>query len=337
MKLAFAGFRHSHIMSLYQSAKEHPDVQIVAAAEDDAGTIDALKSKGQVTLTHRDWREMLKNVDCDAIAIGDYFTRRGQIAIAALAAGKHIIADKPLCTDLAELEQIDKIAREKKLIVSCLLDARDCGAFRTMRRIIREGAIGDVITCNFTAQHPLFFGTRPSWYFEPGKHGGTINDIAIHATDMIPWMTGRQIVEVVGARVWNARLPQHPHFQDCGQFMLRLDNNGGVLGDLSYLAPDGIAYTAPQYWRITCHGPDGVLEGNYGAKQVYLAQKADKSVRSIPADPDLNAGRIAEFVNAMKGKTTDGGLTNADVIRASKVALTAQRAADRNETKVRID
>src|SRR5579862_296273 len=86
MKLAFVGFRHGHIMSLYQSAKAHPKVQIVAAAEDDVPTADQLKSKGQVTLTHQDWRKMLREIDCDAIAIGDYFSRRGQIAIAALEA-----------------------------------------------------------------------------------------------------------------------------------------------------------------------------------------------------------------------------------------------------------
>jgi len=32
------------------------------------------------------------------------------------------------------------------------------------------------------------WGTRPAWYFEPGMHGGTLNDIAIHALDFIPWV-----------------------------------------------------------------------------------------------------------------------------------------------------
>src|SRR5581483_4595745 len=131
-------------------------------------------------------------------------------------------------------------------------------------------------TIHVTAQHPLLLDKRPAWYFEPGKHGGTINDIAIHATDLIPWLTGRKLVEVVAARAWNARLPQFPHFQDAAQFMLKLDNSGGVMADVSYLAPDGINYKAPQYWRVTCHGSDGLIEAKYMSPTIQLARRADQ-------------------------------------------------------------
>ena len=33
--------------------------------------------------------------------------------------------------------------------------------------------------------------------------------------------------------------------------MLKLDNKGGVLADVSYLAPDSCGYSVPQYWRFT--------------------------------------------------------------------------------------
>ncbi len=97
---------------------------------------------------------------------------------------------------------------------------------------------------------PLILGKRPAWYFEPGKHGGTLNDIGVHAIDLIPWMTGRSIVEVTAARAWNARVPQFPAFQDAGQMMLKLDNGGSVMGDVSYLNPDAASNYTPrsQYW-----------------------------------------------------------------------------------------
>src|SRR5439155_25293810 len=164
----------------------------------------------------------------------DYFGRRGEIIVRALEDGKHDIADKPICTRLSEQERIAALASEKGRAVGCLLDLRDHGPFITMRRQIKNGAIGTVHTITFTAQHPLLLGKRPAWYFEPAKHGGTINDIGIHAIDLIPWLTGRRIVEAVAARAWNARLGQFPHFQDAAQIMLRLDNDAGVLGDLSY-------------------------------------------------------------------------------------------------------
>ena len=41
-KIAFAGFRHGHIMSLYDRAGKHQNLEIVAACEEDAATRDAL-------------------------------------------------------------------------------------------------------------------------------------------------------------------------------------------------------------------------------------------------------------------------------------------------------
>ncbi|MGB7157339.1 MAG: Gfo/Idh/MocA family oxidoreductase [Tepidisphaeraceae bacterium] len=329
MRLAFVGFRHGHVMGLYRGAVAHLGVEVVAACEEDPQAARALRESGTVQLTHERFEQVLNDVECDAIAIGDYFARRGAIAIAALEAGKHVIADKPICTRLDELERIERLASSKGRSVGCLLDLRDHAVYRTMRRLIREGAIGEVHTILFTAQHPLMLATRPAWYFEPGKHGGTINDIGVHAIDLIPWMTGRQLVEVTAARAWNARLPQHPQFQDAGQVILRLDNNGSAFGDVSYLSPDGLGYTAQQYWRVTCHGSEGVVEAAYNSTTVSLAGRDDKTVREIPLDPAAPNGCLEAFMNEIGGRIEPGALTTADVLRASRFALLAQQAADR--------
>ena len=177
-------------------------------------------------------------------------------------------------------------------------------------------------------------GKRPAWYFEPGKHGGTVNDIAIHAIDAIPWLTGRTIVEVAAARAWNARLPQHPQFQDAAQIMLKLDNGGGVLGDLSYLAAEGVAYGASQYWRVTCHGDGGVIETSWNAKAVSLVRSSDSSPQSIPADPGHPTGCLDAFLDEIAGTSQEGTLKTRDVLDASRETLLIQQAADDDRTRV---
>jgi predicted dehydrogenase len=327
LRLAFLGFRHGHVTGLYKSAQQHPRVEVVAAMDEDA---DAARAAG---VTHGRYDDLISADDVDAIATGDYFGRRGEILIRALQADKHVIADKPICTRLDELSRIAQLAAEKQRAVGCLLDLRDHGPYRTVRRLIRDdGAIGAVHTVTFTAQHPLMPGKRPAWYFEPGKHGGTINDIGIHAVDAIPWLTGRTIVEATGARAWNARVPQFPHFQDAAQIMLKLDNGGGVLGDLSYLAPDGIGYAGEQYWRITCHGDAGVVETNYNAKAVTLS--AGTEVKQVPLDPGRPTGCLDAFLDEIAGNVRDGALTTSDVLDASRRVLLIQQAADARQTNV---
>lgn len=330
MKLAFIGFRHGHIMGLYNVATKHPRVQVVAACEEDAATAGDLRQEGKVKLTHDNYRRMLDEVECDAVAVGDAYARRGPIIITALERGKHVIGDKPLCTKLSELDQIGQLSQGKGLSVGCLLDMRSSGCVLTVRRLIREGAIGEVHTVTFTAQHPLMYGKRPAWYFEPGMHGGTINDIGVHAFDCLPWITGRKFVEVVAARGWNARLPQCPGFQDAGQVMLKLDNGGGVIGDVSYLAPDECGYRMPQYWRMTFHGPDGVLECNGDKNPVLLAQSKDKELHQITPDPATPKSVFDSFLREVTKEPGELSPSTAEVLESSRVALMIQAAADEN-------
>lgn len=56
---------------------------------------------------------------------------------------------------------------------------RDSGNALALREVVRSGRIGEIQTMSFAGQHPLLRGERPNWYFEPGMHGGTLNDIAV--------------------------------------------------------------------------------------------------------------------------------------------------------------
>lgn len=328
LKLAFFGFRHAHIMGLYKSARQHPRVEVVAAVEEDPGTAEQLRTAGAVELTHARYDDVTRKVEYDAVAVGDFFGRRGELVINALESGKHVLADKPICTDLAEYERISALAASTRRAIGCLLDLRDHGSYITMRRLIRDGAIGTVHTISISAQHPLMPGKRPAWYFEPGKHGGTINDIGIHAVDLIPWLTGRTVIQATAARAWNARMPQFPHFQDAAQMMLTLDNDGGAMGDLSYLAAEGVGYAADQYWRVTCHGDSGVVEASYNTKSVSLARSSDAVPQAIPSDPGNPTGCLDAFLDEVAQEHREDALTTRDVLDASRRTLLIQRAAD---------
>ncbi|MDQ1256151.1 MAG: Gfo/Idh/MocA family oxidoreductase [Candidatus Hydrogenedentes bacterium] len=327
LRIAFIGFRHGHIHSLYKLAAGREDVEVVAACEEDAATRAALADSG-VTITHEDYGAMLNETRCDVMACGNYFGRRGFDLARALEHGLHVIGDKPLCTRIEELDAIETLARNGNLRVGCMLDLVDAAPFRTLRRLVVEGAIGEVHTVCFSGQHPLFFGTRPAWYFEEGKHGGTLNDLAIHAIDAIPWITGRRIVEVTAARAWNARLTECPSFQDGAQLMLRLDNDGGVIGDVSYLTPEGAGYTLPAYWRFGIHGSGGYLETSATAKTVAVFCKDVADAREEPFDPPRPGGYLDDFLQDLAGNPNPEGLHTERVLRSARQTLQIQAAAD---------
>jgi len=328
VRFAFIGFRHAHILDLLAAVRERSGLEVVACCEEDAATREALAAKDDVRITHRNFEELLRDVPCDVVAVGDTYGRRGRIAIAALRAGKHLLSDKPLCTTLNEWAEIDALAAEKKRIIGLQLDSRGAGAFRALREIVRVGEIGEVCTVRIEGQHPLLWGRRPQWYFEPGAHGGTINDIAIHAFDFVPWITGLTWRAVNAARSWNAKAADCPHFHDCAQVMATLENGAGVLADYSYLAPDTLGYKLPHYWRVTIHGKRGMAETHLQACEVSVITDEASVPETRPALPDRPRRYLDDFLKQVQGDTTDVDLTSADCLRAARLALEVQRAAD---------
>ena len=326
LKLAFAGFRHAHIFDLYQRALDHPDIEVTGTWENDFPA--SLMPAHNMSPSHGTCGDLLAS--CEAVAVGDAYGRRGQIVIQALRAGRHVIADKPLCTSLDEVEEIGALAAEKNLRVGMMLDMRDHGNLICLRDVVASGRIGAVQTVAFSAQHPLLWGIRPAWYFEPGMHGGTLNDIAIHALDFLPWVTGLTIEKADAARTWNAKAPRAPHFKDCGQFLLRLSNGGGVLGDVSYLAPDKCGYAIPNYWRITIHGTGGFAETSYKATGVSVADDDSLEPEVIPPAPAHPGGYLEDFLADVAGNSRADGRTTRSCLDATRQALQLEHLAGRS-------
>jgi predicted dehydrogenase len=326
LRIAFAGFRHMHILELYELARKHDGVEVVASCEPDCATREQLAAGGAVEITHDSYDAMWDEAAFDALAVGEYYGGRAKLIVRALGAGQHVIVDKPVCTRLADLDRIAELASGGGLAVGCMLTMRDDGNIRALRELVRGGRIGEVHTICFSGQHPLMRGERPEWYFQPDGQGGTINDIAIHAVDAIPWITGRRIVQIVAARAWNARVDDPNWFQDGAQVMFRLDNDGGVIGDVSYRAPDVGGYAVPQYWRLTLHGSDGIAETATIADGV-MVYSGGKAERVAPAKPAAG-GYFEDFLAEVGGKARPDGLTTRAVLASSRLALLAQRAAD---------
>ena len=328
VRFAFVGFRHPHIFDMFQRCRAHDGIDVVACCEGHAPTRERLRQGNDVDLdiAFVDHQQLLADVECDVVAVGDAYGRRADIILTALAAGKHVISDKPPCISLEQLDQIEQLARERQRVVGCMLDMRDLAVYLGLRDAIRAGTIGEVQALSFDGQHPLLFGKRAEWYYEPGMHGGVLNDIAIHAIDFIPWATGQSIKTIVAARGWNATLPQHPEFEQCGQAMLTLENGAGVICDVSYLTPDSFAYAMPLYWRFTFWGSQGTLEAAVNSPHLTLYREGQTAVEELPLPPPRPGSYLDSFLAEIRGEE-ELHLSSQDGFRAARIALQLQQVA----------
>ncbi len=323
MNILFYGFRHAHIFGCYESAEKHSDINILSAIEENETARLSAQTKLNITIEAGGYEASLLNPALDAVAIGSAYGDRGQAVIKALQHGKHVLCDKPVCTSLEELDAICRLSKEKNLKVGCLLDLRKIPPVIPVKMLLQSGRMGIVKNITFSGQHCIDYANRPAWYFEPGKHGGTINDIAIHGIDLIPYLTGHKIDRLYCARTWNSFAYRHPHFDDCATFMAETDAGAGVLADVSYAAPRQV-FSMPTYWNFQIWCEKGLVTFCCAEENVTVYEDgADKPeiIPGIPAESHI----LDDFLWEISKNTTS--FTDS-VLFATRTALRIQQAAD---------
>ncbi len=139
-------------------------------------------------------------------------------------------------------------------------------------------------------------------------------------------MTGLSFETVQAARCWNALAPQFPHFEDGAQMMLTMSNGCGMLADVSYFMPSKGGYSLPYYWRTTLYGSSGIAEVSSPSGLIDITR--DGSVVSVEPVGPQPEGYLAGFLGDIDGTASGESLTTAELLRATRIALMVQRAAD---------
>ncbi len=327
MNIAFCGLRHVHIDALYELAMAQQDVSVVGAWEEN----DEARKTAQAKMAcpfYDSYEQLLADSQVDMVAVGDYYGIRGQRVLAALKAGKHVLCDKPVCTSIEELDEIERLCREKSLYVGCMLDLRYDPALRLAQSLIAQGRLGEIHAINFTGQHPLQYGVRPMWYFEEGKHGGTFNDLAIHGLDAVRYITRLDYRRTLCARQFNAFAHQEPGFADCAQLLGEYENGAGLVADVSYSAPSPSAFTLPTYWRFSFWGEKGMLECRLGENQVTLACEGMPQAETLAAPP-VDEDCLRDLMLTIQGRKT--AFEPNDALTSTRIALEIQQCANHME------
>lgn len=322
MKILFDGFQHGHVDLLYRQALGIPELEIAACLEEDEKAALAAAGRLGITIDQDSYDEWLSR-DIDIVVIGRKYGERGQAAIRALRAGKHVISDKPLCTRMEELDEIERLAAEKQLRIGCMLDLRDLPQVNRAKELLEKKYLGEVRNISFSGQHYIDYSNRPSWYFEKDMHGGTINDLAIHGIDLVRELTALEIEKVDGVRTWNAYAVRNPEFRDSAVFMVRLSNGAELLADVSYSAPAQV-FSMPTYWNFKFWCERGLLTFQYTDSRVTIFEEG-------VAEPQILEGIMPEkgyFEKFMEDIRDNSNAGTRSVIDSTRTALRIQREAE---------
>ncbi|WP_189103745.1 Gfo/Idh/MocA family oxidoreductase [Streptomyces kronopolitis] len=122
--------------------------------------------------------------DLDLLVIATPNKTHVPLATAALEAGLPVVVDKPLAATAAEAEQLAALAEDRGLLLSVFQNRRWDNDFRTVRKLVEEGALGDVqrFESRFERWRPRpKGGWRESG--DPAEIGGLLYDLGSHLAD----------------------------------------------------------------------------------------------------------------------------------------------------------
>lgn len=324
MNIAFAGLRHVHIFDLYKLVQEDQNYTILGAFEQDEDAKKQAEKMG-VPCNYASFEQLLADPKVEVVALGGRYGDRGGMAIRALRCGKHIMADKPLCTTLEELDVIENLAKETGRKVSCMFTMRFEKKVQAVKDLIATGKLGEVNNVYFGGQHPLQYGRRPQWYYAPGSHGGVINDIAIHGIDFLHYVLGLDVATVLAARCWNKFAEEEPNFKDSAQIMFTASNGAGVLSDISYAIPDGIEFSLPQYWQFYIWGTKGMISFSLNEKESFYYLAGCEKPHLLEETP-VRTGYLEDFLRLVSGEKSLV-LPMDEVFQSTRATLQIQQLA----------
>ncbi len=272
---------------------EMGECEVVALCDTSTASLDAAcESYAGVAELPRftSYKEMLEEVEMDAVQISTPHTLHFEQIMAALDKGLHVLCEKPMvCTVEHAHEVIAKVeASGKVLMVSY---QRHLGAqYRYVRNQIMAGELGQIQFVSALQDQAWYRITTGLWRQQLAlSGGGQLNDSGSHLLDIVLWMTGLEVEEV------HAYMENFASEVDINS-ALSLKFRNGALGNISIV---GNSPTGGMWEDITIWGSKAVVYIRQGEIH-YKTQHGNEihKVSNLPggSTPDKN------FVDAILGR-----------------------------------
>ena len=276
--------------------------------------------------------EALNDPGTQMIAGAAVTSERCALGLRAMAAGKDYFTDKAPFTTLEQLKSAKKAVAQtgRKYMVYYAERLHDEGSILA-GYLVRDGAIGKVISVTGFGPHRLGAPGRPAWFFEREKYGGILCDIGSHQIEQYLYYTGEEDATVTASRIANFAHPEYPELEDFGDCALTGANGAAGYFRVDWFTPDGL-----RTWgdgRMFILGTEGFIEirkyinlaaEEKGGGHVYLVNSQGEQY--ISAAGATGYPFFGEMILDCLNRT-EKAMTQAHAFKAAELCLLAQKNA----------
>lgn len=191
-----------------------------------------------------DYRKVLQLPEVEAVDICTPHAIHAPIAFAALKAGKHVLVEKPMTSNLKDAVKIVKAAKENGKVLFCGIKSRWASSTQQIKKFIESGALGEIYYAEIVATRRRGIpGWGSTFIRKETAGGGVVLDLGVYLVDTLLYFLnfakpltcsaivggfiGKQPEAVVqGGWWWN---PEEFEVDDFGAAFLRFENGAAAV------------------------------------------------------------------------------------------------------------
>ena len=180
-----------------------PDTEIVALCDTDAATLDRARQQTGVKVASTSYEEIVKREDVHAVVIATPNVTHSPIAMAAIAAGKHVLCEKPLAMNYADAKVMAEAAERADVRHMTAFTYRFVPAMRYLSHLVKRGDLGQPY--HYRSCRLQDWGTRSLGWRQVRKLAGTgeLGDMLSHRIDFAHLLVGPIRRLVANTKMWH--------------------------------------------------------------------------------------------------------------------------------------
>jgi predicted dehydrogenase len=305
---------HIHLPALRSAG-----VEITAFASRSPASAEATCAAWGSGSVEARWEDAVTRDDVDAVVIATPNAQHHAVAMGALAAGKHVLVDKPMACSVAEADDMIAAAVRNGRVLVPFQNTRFAAPFVAAADQVRVGAIGAVTGFRVAFGHagPQAWAPEATWFFErAAAGGGCLIDLGVHAIDLLRAVAGDDVTHV--SALLNGRSGD---VETDAQLLVRTSR--GAIGSVhaSWSARPG-----PDH-QLTVAGTDGTLHLDARTPLTLLTASGERTRVELP---ETTSSPLEELLAAVRGErapsvsASDGRAAVAVVEAAYRSAATGE-------------
>ena len=213
-RIAGINFDHMHMGDLLRQASQHPEVEIAGICDEQPARMEISVRNFNIPRERvfTDYRACLEKTKPDLVILCPATAEHGLWTARVAEYGVHILVEKPFAATLAEADGMIAAQRATGKLLAINWPIRWSPCYITAKRLIDEGAIGEVLNVHHyggnrgplfhradkVEQTPTAAEKAASWFYKRALGGGSLLDYAGYGATIGTWFQGgRKPVEVM--------------------------------------------------------------------------------------------------------------------------------------------